>query len=103
MNWDRIEGHWKQAKGTLQEHWGRVTNNYISMIDGRRMKQLGEIQTTYGIARDQAMHQVRVWKKGNKRLTVVSPDSRRIAGKRIADKNTRHIDRCTEGIKRSQR
>ena len=81
MNWDRIEGNWKQAKGTLQERWGRMTNNYISMIDGRRVKHLGEIQTSYGIARDQATHQIRVWRKENRQLKIVSPDSRRIYGK----------------------
>lgn len=79
MNCDRIEGNWKQIKGTIQEHWGRMTHNYIFMIDGRRAKQLGEIQASYGIARDQARHQVQAWKKGNDRLTAISPDSRRIA------------------------
>jgi uncharacterized protein YjbJ (UPF0337 family) len=76
MNWDRIEGNWKQTKGTLQECWGRMTNNYVAMIDGRRTKQLGEIQTSYAIASDQAKRQIRAWKKGNNRLMVVSSESR---------------------------
>ena len=81
MNWDRIEGNWKQTKGTIQERWGRLTNNYVNMIDGRRVKQLGEIQKSYGIARDDARHQARNWKKGKNKLKVVqnTPDTRRIA------------------------
>lgn len=64
MNWDRIEGNWKQAKGTLQERWGHMTRNYTSILGGRRTKQLGKIQTKYGIDRDRAVHEARSWKRG---------------------------------------
>ena len=36
MNWDRVQGNWKQFKGKLQEKWGKLTDDQVSAIDGRR-------------------------------------------------------------------
>ncbi len=52
MNWDRIEGNWKQAKGRFKERWGMLTHHHLYVIDGRRDRTLGEIQESYGIARE---------------------------------------------------
>lgn len=67
MNWDRIEGNWKQAKGKVKEQWGRLTDDHLNIIDGRRDRLLGQIQESYGIARDEAESQMQVWEKRNAR------------------------------------
>jgi uncharacterized protein YjbJ (UPF0337 family) len=54
MNQDRIEGNWKQAKGKLKEQWGKLTDDDLDVIDGKREQLLGRIQERHGVARSQA-------------------------------------------------
>jgi uncharacterized protein YjbJ (UPF0337 family) len=59
MNWDRIEGNWKQFKGKAKERWGRLTDDELEIIAGRRDQLLGTLQEQYGIDKDEAEAQVR--------------------------------------------
>ena len=59
MNWDRIEGNWKQFKGKAKERWGRLTDDELDIIAGRRDQLLGSLQEQYGIGKDEAEAQVR--------------------------------------------
>lgn len=59
--WDRIEGNWRQFKGEVQRQWGKLTSDELDQINGNREKLLGKIQERYGIARDQAEHDVDRW------------------------------------------
>ncbi len=61
MNWDRIEGNWKQFKGQVQQRWGDLTNDELDKIEGKREELIGIIQNRYGIARDEAERQVSDW------------------------------------------
>lgn len=61
MNWDRIEGNWKQFKGSVKERWGKLTDDHIDVIAGKRDQLTGKIQTTYGIGKDVAEKQVTEW------------------------------------------
>lgn len=63
MNTDIIEGKWESLKGSIQARWGKLTNDHIDMIQGNRKKLLGEIQTQYGIGRDEAEKQVREFER----------------------------------------
>ena len=36
MNWDRIEGNWKQLRGKVQQQWGKLTDDDLTTIQGRR-------------------------------------------------------------------
>lgn len=58
MNWDRIEGNWKQLIGKAQEKWGKLTNDHLDVIGGKRDQLLGKIQETYGISKDEANKQI---------------------------------------------
>ena len=58
MNWDRIEGKWKQAAGKVREKWGKLTDDDIHLIAGKRDQLIGRIQERYGIAKDDAERQV---------------------------------------------
>ena len=59
MNNDRIEGRWKQLKGKVKEQWGKLTDDDLDVIAGRRDQLLGRIQQRHGLARDEADRQVR--------------------------------------------
>lgn len=61
MNWDRIEGEWKQLKGRVKEQWGELTDDELDQIAGRQEQLVGRIQKHYGIARDEAEKRVRDW------------------------------------------
>ena len=61
MNWDRIEGQWKQFKGKVKEQWGNLTDDELDRIAGRRDQLVGRIQEQYGITRDEAEKQVSDW------------------------------------------
>jgi uncharacterized protein YjbJ (UPF0337 family) len=58
MNWDQIEGKWKQASGKVREKWGKLTDDDIQLIHGKKDQLVGKIQERYGIARDAAEKQV---------------------------------------------
>jgi hypothetical protein len=36
MDWTRVEGNWKQMKGTVKERWGKLTDDDLTAIAGRR-------------------------------------------------------------------
>jgi uncharacterized protein YjbJ (UPF0337 family) len=61
MNWDRIAGNWKQAKGTVKAQWGKLTDNDLDTIGGKRDQLVGKIQNSYGIGKDEAEKQVGEW------------------------------------------
>ena len=63
MNQDRIAGQWKQLKGKIKEQWGKLTDDDLMEIQGRREKLVGKIQTRYGISHDQAEAQVAGWEQ----------------------------------------
>jgi len=59
MNWDRIEGNWKQLKGRVRERWGKLTDSDLTAIEGKREQLVGKIQERYGIAKEEAEKQLR--------------------------------------------
>jgi uncharacterized protein YjbJ (UPF0337 family) len=61
MNWDKIEGNWKQLNGKVKEQWGKLTDDDLSMIAGRREQLAGKIQEHYGILKDDAHKQIHEW------------------------------------------
>jgi len=63
MDWDRIEGNWKQMKGKVKEKWGNLTDDDLDKIAGRREQLEGTLQERYGIAKDQARKDIDAWFK----------------------------------------
>ena len=59
MDWNRVEGNWKQFKGSAKEKWGKLTDDDLTEVEGRRDYLIGRIQERYGIAREKATEQVR--------------------------------------------
>lgn len=63
MNRDRLEGGWKMAKGTIQERWGKLTNDDLDVIEGKREKLIGKLQERYGFAKEQAEKELEKFEK----------------------------------------
>ncbi len=61
MNWDVIESNWKQFQGHVRERWGKLTDDQIDTIAGKRDRLAGRIQDAYGITKDQAELQVKAF------------------------------------------
>jgi uncharacterized protein YjbJ (UPF0337 family) len=58
MNWDRIEGNWKQLKGKAKARWGKLTDDQFDVIAGKREQLVGRVQEQYGLAKEDAEKQV---------------------------------------------
>ena len=54
MNWDQIQGDWKQLTGKVKEKWGKLTDNDLTVIAGKRDQLAGVLQERYGYAKEQA-------------------------------------------------
>jgi uncharacterized protein YjbJ (UPF0337 family) len=61
MDWNRIAGNWKQQQGMIRQKWGKLTDNDLALIDGKREQLEGLIQERYGLAKDQVRKDVDAW------------------------------------------
>lgn len=65
MNSDQFEGNWKQLKGKVKQQWGKLTDDQLDVIEGRREELAGKIQEAYGLSKAEAEEQVSEWEKNN--------------------------------------
>jgi uncharacterized protein YjbJ (UPF0337 family) len=63
MNWDRVQGNWKQFKGQVQQKWGKLTDDDLDVIEGKRTELAGRLQQRYGYAKDEAEKNIDNWIK----------------------------------------
>ncbi len=61
MNWDIVEGKWKELKGSVQNQWGKLTDDQLDQIEGNREKLAGQIQSEYGRTKDEAEREIDDW------------------------------------------
>lgn len=66
MNWDVVEGNWKQLKGKAWEQWGKLTDSDFEQVAGKKDQLVGRIQERYGISKDEAQKQADEWVKAQK-------------------------------------
>jgi uncharacterized protein YjbJ (UPF0337 family) len=66
MNWDQIQGNWKQFKGEVKSYWGKLTDDQLDVVAGRREYLAGSIQEAYGITKEAAERQLDTWQKSRK-------------------------------------
>jgi uncharacterized protein YjbJ (UPF0337 family) len=59
MNWDTIQGKWKEVKGQVKEQWGKFSDDDLDRIEGKRDQLVGKVQQKYGVAKDEAERQVK--------------------------------------------
>jgi uncharacterized protein YjbJ (UPF0337 family) len=67
MNTDQMSGKWKQMKGAAKQQWGKLTDDDLQVIDGKREMLVGKLQERYGIAKEDAQ------KKADEWLTAYKP------------------------------
>ncbi|MFH1795498.1 MAG: CsbD family protein [Pseudomonadota bacterium] len=61
MNWNQVEGNWETFKGKVQQQWGKLTNDDLDIIKGKRTELAGRIQERYGKAQDAAEKDIDSW------------------------------------------
>lgn len=61
MNWDEVAGSLRELKGNVRETWGRLTDNDLSILAGRRDQLLGQIQASCGIKPEEAEKELKDW------------------------------------------
>jgi uncharacterized protein YjbJ (UPF0337 family) len=63
MDWNRIEGNWKEAKGKIKQKWGELTDDDLTQVSGQRDQLEGKIQQRYGLVKDMVRKDVDDWLK----------------------------------------
>jgi len=71
MNWDRIEGNWKQFKGSARARWGKLTDQQLDAVAGKRDALAGKIQEAYGVSKQAVEEQLAKWAKSLKETTFI--------------------------------
>lgn len=61
MNWDQVQGQWKNLKGEAKKRWGKLSDDEIAEAEGDREKLEGKIQERYGYTKEQARREVDQW------------------------------------------
>ncbi|HOY00837.1 CsbD family protein [Zoogloea sp.] len=73
MNWDIVEGNWKQFKGEVKAQWGKLTDDHLDVIAGKRDSLAGQIQESYGITKDQAEEEIKRFEALSKKASPKDP------------------------------
>ncbi len=68
MNWDQIAGQWKQLKGSVKQQWGKLTDDDLDVIGGKKDELIGKLQLRYGIQREEAEKRAEQWCKAQKEM-----------------------------------
>lgn len=63
MNWDIVEGNWKQFKGKVKTRWGKLTDDQLDVIAGKRTQLAGKIRDIYGLTEAETERQIRSFEK----------------------------------------
>lgn len=77
MNWDRVEGNWRQLKGRFKEQWGVLTDSQLEIIAGKRDRLVGALQESYGLSKDEVERRVNEWEKSEQRASAFEQTLRR--------------------------
>jgi uncharacterized protein YjbJ (UPF0337 family) len=87
MNWDRVEGQWKQRRGKAVSHWGKMMNDELAAIAGKHEQLVGILQEKYGIAKEDAKRQIDEFKININRLKKSNADLMKFKKSVIIKKN----------------
>jgi uncharacterized protein YjbJ (UPF0337 family) len=66
MNWDIVEGNWNNFKGTVKARWGKLTDDHLEVIAGKRIQLLGKLQEAYGLNKADAEREIKGFEERNK-------------------------------------
>jgi uncharacterized protein YjbJ (UPF0337 family) len=84
MNSDQFEGKWKQLKGSVKQRWGKLTDDDITRMSGKKDELVGKLQERYGITREQAQREADEWARAaNADLDAAGTHSRTAAASKL--------------------
>ncbi len=63
MNSDQFEGKWNQMKGKVREKFGKLTDDDLQVIGGKKDQFLGKLQERYGYSKEQSQKELDAWMK----------------------------------------
>jgi uncharacterized protein YjbJ (UPF0337 family) len=66
MNWGIAEGNWNQFRGKVKAQWGKLTDDHLDVIAGKRIELGGKIQEAYGVTKDEAEKQIQAFEANSK-------------------------------------
>lgn len=66
INKDTLRGNWTELKGKVKEQWGRLTDDDLTEINGKRDQLLGKLQKKYGYAKEKAEQELDAWEKNER-------------------------------------
>ena len=58
MNWDSMKGQWKQFQGKIKQKWGQLTDDDLTVIDGKQEQLVGKLQERYGYTKEKAQKEL---------------------------------------------
>ena len=74
MNWEQVKGNWNQVKGGVKKQWGKLTDDQLDVIAGKREQLSGKIQEAYGITKDETEKQLSDWQGRQKEMAQSKTD-----------------------------
>ena len=98
MNWDRMEGEWKQQRGRAVRHWGKMMNDELAAIAGKYEELVGRLQEKYGIASEKSNRQIDDFKKVVRQL---KKSNAKLMTLQARHKNAKSTPRKTKPIRSS--
>ena len=63
MDWNQVEGNWKQVRGNVKKQWGKLTDDDLTAIDGRREALEGRIHERYGYTKGRVRNEIEEWQR----------------------------------------
>ena len=91
MDWNQVEGKWNEVKGQVKDRWGKLSDDDLTRVDGKKDKLVGLLQQNYGLAKERAEHELAEWLDKSDGMMG-----------RVKDKAKEGIDRAREGIDRAK-
>jgi uncharacterized protein YjbJ (UPF0337 family) len=90
MNKESFEGNWNILKGKAKEKWGKLTDDDLMKINGKKEQLIGEIQKKYGYMKSQAEAEVANWEKSCGPSCGCSTDRNNQSGKSHEDQQSQY-------------
>ena len=58
MNWEQIQGKWQEYKGQAKQRWGKLTDNDLTVINGKRDVLAGKLLASYGNSKERVEKEI---------------------------------------------
>jgi uncharacterized protein YjbJ (UPF0337 family) len=73
MNWEQIQGKWQEYRGQVKQRWGKLTDNDLTVIQGKREVLAGKLLTTYGTSKEQIEKEIAAFEAACKTCDTATP------------------------------